>query len=142
MGSKFLWSGKTTLGREALEEVYAETPDEARKILEARGWTELRQLSTEIDDDSPGSPAERQQFQQGAVPGFWRGWFAQFRKSPGFYILLLIFLILGIRGERKQLERDPGIEVWIGWVALLLGVGVFWYPASYWFRRWKRKMKR
>jgi type II secretory pathway component PulF len=46
----FLWSGKTASGQKEVEYVPAETPDAARRILEARGWTDLRQHTTEIHD--------------------------------------------------------------------------------------------
>jgi hypothetical protein len=132
----FLWSGKTPVGREAVEQVNAESPIESRKILEARGWTVLRQLTTEVDD----SPTESPQFQQGTVPGFWSGWFAELRRSPGFFILMVIFLIVAIHQERTQLERtSPGSEIWICWVSFMLAVGVFAYPVSYWRERRRKR---
>jgi hypothetical protein len=143
MRKEFLLSGKTPQGREAVEQVDAESPIEAQKILEARGWTELRELSTDdIDDDSSASPAESPQFQQRTVPGFWSGWFAEFRRSPAYFIILVILLNIGIRQRRTQLERtSPGSDIWIYWVAFMLALGLFWYPVLYWVRHWKRRIE-
>jgi len=135
----FLWSGKTTAGREAVEQVDAESPIEARKILEARGWTELRPLSTDIDDDSPASPVESARFQR-SVPGFWSGWFIHLRSSPAYFIMLVIFLIVAIHIKRTQLEREP--VAWLYLAPFMLALGVFSYPVSYWwhYRRGKRRI--
>jgi hypothetical protein len=131
----FLWSGKTVQGREAVEQVDAESPIEAQKILEARGWTELRPLSTDIDD-VPTSPTNELQLQR-SVPRFWSGWFAHLRSSPAYFIVLVIFLIVGIHIKRTQLEREP--VAWLYLAPFMLALGVFSYPVAYWWRRCKRR---
>lgn len=84
----YLWSGKTASGEEEAEEVVAESALEARKILEGRGWTELRQHTTELqelvtrDSSHPTkyrrpTPKERVRYYDGKSPGLWGGWLRQ-----------------------------------------------------------------
>lgn len=147
---KFLWSGRTALGREEVEEVFAETPDEARKILEARGWTDLRQHTTDIDDfirreiresrkprpydNDPVSPRERLQYRQGTAPGFWSKWFANLQRFGIYILMLVVCLALALIGKLTLAK-----EIWIGFLLIALAYTLFLYPALHWkYRRTKR----
>ena len=46
----YLWTGKTASGQEEAERIDADSPEVARKVLEERGWTDLRQHTMEIHE--------------------------------------------------------------------------------------------
>jgi tetratricopeptide (TPR) repeat protein len=142
----FLWSGKARSGREEAEEVSAETPAEARKILEARGWTELRQHTTEIADfihrqqslisrtRSRLTPKEKLQYRQGTAPGLWGNWAKAIGNSAVTYLLLA-----GVLGWAIYDRQMPGDRFWIAISAAVLAYGVLLYPVlRWWFRQTKR----
>lgn len=144
----FLWSGKTPAGQEEAEEVSAESAMEARKILEARGWTELRQHTTEIHDfvrrqireSNPNrveprlTPKERLQFHQGTAPGLWSKWFDGLWQSA-----VTILVLAGFLGATIYDRRVPGDKFLMVIFAFLLAFTVFLYPVlRWWFRQTKR----
>jgi tetratricopeptide (TPR) repeat protein len=142
----FLWSGKAPSGREEAEEVAAETPAEARKILEARGWTELRQHTTEIADfihqrqrlasrcNPKLTPKERLQYHEGTAPGLWGNWVKVIGNSAVTYLLLA-----GVLGWAIYDRQMPYDRFWIAISAMVLAYGVFLYPVlCWWFRQTKR----
>ena len=102
----FLWSGKTTSGQEEVDRVTAETPEEARRILEGRGWTDLRQHTTEIHDfikqqaavaSNPDcqpklTPKEDLAYLQGTAPGLWGNWLKSIRESIGSILIIAVCL--------------------------------------------------
>jgi tetratricopeptide (TPR) repeat protein len=97
----FLWSGKTADGQEAVERVDAETAEEARAVLEARGWTELKQHTTDIQDfvqeqfraaTDPKyhpnlTPKQELANFRGEGPSFWGGWMESMLRS---YVAILV----------------------------------------------------
>lgn len=142
----FLWSGKAPSGREEAEEVAAETPAEARKILEARGWTELRQHTTDISDFIHRqqslisrnrrriTPKEQLQYRRGTAPGLLGNWFKNIRNSALTFLMLAGVLAWAIFD--RQMPHD---YYWIAISASLLVYGVFLYPVlHWWFRQTKR----
>lgn len=143
----FLWSGRSASGQEEAAEVTAETPAEARKILESRGWTELRQHTNEINDfisrqsrDSkprdypPPTPKERLQYVEGTAPGFWRRWIKSLGQS--IITILLLALCIFLAAHNRVL---PGGKIRIGIYAALIAGVILLYPALWWwFRRTKR----
>lgn len=144
--ANFLWSGKTPSGQEEAEEVAAETPAEARKILEARGWTELRQHTTDVADfihqrqslisgnRRQLTPKERLQYRLGTAPGFWANWL----KSIGNYaVAILLFAALLIWAISDRQMPNAGFCIVISVTSLAFVVS--WYPVRHWwFRRTKR----
>jgi tetratricopeptide (TPR) repeat protein len=142
----FLWSGKAPSGREEAEEVSAETPAEARRILEARGWTELRQHTTEIADfiqrqqslisrnKSRLTPKEKLQYRQGTAPGLWGNWVKAIGNSGVTFLPLAA--VLGWAIYDRQMPED---RFWIVISAAVLAYGVLLYPVlRWWFRQTKR----
>lgn len=142
----FLWSGKAPSGREEAEEVAAETPAEARKILEARGWTELRQHTTDISDFIHRqqslisrnrrriTPKEQLQYRRGTAPGLWGNWLKSIGNSALTFLMLAGVLAWAIYD--RQMPHD---HYWIVISACLLVYGVFLYPVlRWWFRQTKR----
>jgi tetratricopeptide (TPR) repeat protein len=142
----FLWSGKAPSGQEEAEEVAAETPAEARKILEARGWTELRQHTTEVSDfihrqqslisrTRPRlTPKERLQYCRGTAPGLWGNWIKVIGNSVVTYLLLA-----GVLGWAIYDRQMPQDRFWIAISAAVLAYGMFLYPVlRWWFRQTKR----
>jgi tetratricopeptide (TPR) repeat protein len=142
----FLWSGKAPSGQEEAEEVAVETPAEARKILEARGWTELRQHTTEIADfihrqqslisrtRSRLTPKEKLQYRQGTAPGLWGNWVKAIGNSAVTYLLLA-----GVLGWAIYDRQMPEDRFWIAISAVVLAYGVLLYPVlRWWFRQTKR----
>ena len=145
---KFLWSGISASGKEEVDEIDAETAMEARKILEARGWTALHQHTTEVSDfarrqvresSNPKyapnlTPKERLQYHEGTAPGLWRNWLKNIGQSAWAILLLAVFLLLAIFDR-----ANPGKSFTIGLFLLLLALVAFLYPAlHWWFRRTKR----
>jgi tetratricopeptide (TPR) repeat protein len=147
MGSKFLWSGKGPSGQEEVEEVYGETPEEARRVLEKRGWTELRQHNTDMhdfvvrqiresekpdecdcDDDPPLTPREHLQYHQGTAPGMWSHWLADLRGSVKFILVLLLCMALALFVGKLTVAK----EIWIGFLAVVVLFTVFLYPVLRW----------
>lgn len=148
---KFLWSGRTALGRDEVDEVDAETPEEARKVLEKRGWTELRQHTTDVSDfvarqiresreprdyeDTPLSPKEKLQYRQGTAPGLWSRWFEQLRSSSVLILMLVVCLALALLIGKLTVAK----EIWIGCLLIVLAYVVFLYPVILWkLKRSKR----
>ena len=144
---KFLWSGKAASGQEEVEEVEAETAIAARKILEARGWTDLRQHTSEVHDfavrqiresiprnDPKLTPKERLQYHEGTAPGFWSNWLKSVGGSAGVILLLAVFVLLTTYDRGK-----PGNNIKIGIFVFLLAIIVFLFPAVFW---WSRRTKR
>ncbi|HTR40222.1 MAG TPA: hypothetical protein VMH87_01225 [Pseudomonadales bacterium] len=144
--TNFLWSGKAPSGRNEAEEVAAETPAQARQILEARGWTELRQHTTDISDfihqrqalistrKSGLTPKERLQYRQGTAPGLWANWFTSMRSSTAIILVLAGLLTWAIRHR-----QTPDGLLWMATFALMLAYVVFLYPVlRWWFRQTKR----
>jgi tetratricopeptide (TPR) repeat protein len=142
----FLWSGKNSSGQEEAEEVTAETPAEARQILEARGWTELRQHTTEVSDfiqrqqrltsrNKPKiTPKERLQYRQGTAPGLWGNWLKSLQKAT-----VTILLLAGLLTWSVSHRQMPNDNIWIASIAFLLAYVVFVYPVlRWWFRQTKR----
>lgn len=145
---KYLWSGKSASGLEVVEEVDAGSAAEARKILEARGWTDLRQHTSEISDfitrqiresrsrpvEREPSPEERLQHYKGTAPGLWRNWVKSLTQSTGAIVIIgvCIALMLVERGKPGSYAR-----LWI--FALLLVFVLFLYPALWW---WHKQTKR
>lgn len=145
---KFLWSGRAPSGAEEVDEIEAETAMEARRVLEARGWSELRQHTTELQDfvtrqirKTPVTieaqkltPKERLQYYEGTAPGLWRNWIKNTGESAGVILTLTACLAL-IAFDR----RIPGKGMQMGVILSLLAVAVFLYPAlRWWFRQTKR----
>ena len=142
----FLWSGKTPSGQDGAEEVTAETPAEARKILEARGWTELRQHTTDISDfiqqqqslisrnKQKLTPKEQLQYRQGTAPGLWGNWLKHISNS-----IVTILLLTGLLAWTIYHPQMRNYNIWIAGCALLLAYVVFLYPVlRWWFRQTKR----
>lgn len=142
----FLWSGKAPSGREEAEEVTAETPAAARQILEARGWTDLRQHTTDIADfitqrqrlasriDPKLTPKERLQYHDGKAPGLWGNWVESMRSST-VTVLLLAGVLAWVICDRQM----PNKSLWISLSASLLAYRVLLYPVlRWWFRQTKR----
>jgi len=152
----FLWSGRTPSGQEEAEEVSAETAMEARKILEARGWTGLRQHTTEVHDfarrqrqESVGAencpklaPKEALQYHQGTAPGFWSLWFKSLRESTMTILLLVAVMVVMLLYDHHG-HRVPGYPFFIRLSAILLACVIFMYPLfHWWFHRTKRLFQR
>lgn len=143
--ANFLWSGKTPSGQEEAEEVTAESPAEARKILEARGWTELRQHTTETADfihqrqslvsrnRRQLTPNERLQYRKGTAPGLWANWLKSISYNS-IAILVLAGLLTWIVNRQV-----PNKGIWIATATVCLAYIVFQYPVlRWWFRQTKR----
>lgn len=139
----FLWSGKTESGREEAERVTAETAAEAKKILEARGWTGLKQHTSEVHDfvkqqarassrhkNHPGfTPKEDLAFLQGTAPGFWKRWLKSILNESAFIFGFAIWLAWSVYHQRTVDAVLAGIAL----AALLL-----LYPVLHvWFRQTK-----
>jgi hypothetical protein len=133
---KFLWSGRTTSGKEEAAEIEAETPLEAKKILQARGWTNLRQHTTEINDflqsqnraaspiDYPEiTPKEKLRYHEGTASGFWHQWL----KSLGQASLLILLVAVGIFTDVRAHAGPVGYNR-VGIYVLALGSVIFLYP--------------
>lgn len=144
--ANFLWSGKTPSGQEEAEEVTAETPAEARKILEARGWTELRQHTTDVADfihqrqslisrkRRELTPNEKLQYRQGTAPGFWTNWLKNINKDA-----VALLVLAGIATWIQYNRQVPHPGLWIVTLAVFLAFLVFRYPVQHWwFGRTKR----
>lgn len=141
----FLWSGKTPSGQKDVDEVTAETPAEARKILEGRGWTELRQHTTDVSDfvrrisrnRRQLTPKERLQYRQGTAPGLWANWLKNIENSAVAILALAAILTRAIY-NRKFLNHN----LWAATSAtsaVLLAYLLFRYPVLHW---WYRRTKR
>ena len=139
----FLWSGKTPAGVEEVERVTAETAAEARKILEALGWTDLRQHTTEVHDfvrqqirtsprhkDHPDfTPKEDLAFLHGTAPGFGKRWLKALIKESAFILAFAVWLAWSVY-HRNTLNV---VLAGIGLAALLL-----LFPVLHlWYRRTK-----
>ncbi|HEV2329739.1 MAG TPA: hypothetical protein VGY56_13235 [Verrucomicrobiae bacterium] len=141
----FLWSGIAPSGRDEAEEVTAETPAEARRILEARGWTELRQHTTDIADfirqrqslisrnRRKLTPKEKLQYHPGTRRGFWLNWLKNISKDA--VVILVIAGLLTLIVNRQA----PSQDLWIVTCAICLAFIVFRYPVRrWWFQQTKR----
>src|SRR5450756_424344 len=139
----FLWTGKTASGQEEAERIIADTPEAARKVLEERGWTDLRQHTTEIHefakqqveaasnpDRRPNlTPKQELAFLKGTAPGIWRNWLNSLRES-GSTILILCACIAWAAYRQRP--------VFFVTSSVLLAVVVFLFPALHlWFSRTK-----
>ena len=144
----FLWSGRAASGKEEAAEITAETPLEARKILERRGWTDLRQHTNEIsdfisrqsqdsesdDDLPPHTPKERLQYHEGTAPGFLLQWLRSIRQS--IFAILLLAVCIFMAAHNRVLS---GNRMRIGVYAALLVCIILFSPAFFWwFGRTKR----
>lgn len=143
----FLWSGKTASGEDVVERVEAGTAEDARKLLEARGWTDLRQHTTEIHDfvsrqatraSDPDlkpnlTPKQELAYLQGTAPGFWANWFNSIRESGTTLLMLCLCLGLAIYHQRTF-----GNIIAITLLVFALAVLVLIYPV---FHRWFGKTK-
>ena len=144
----FLWSGRSPKGEKEVDEVTAENALEARKLLEARGWTELRQYTTELQDfvkrQSEKSmaaakrptvtPKERLQYYEGTAPGLWLNWLKSIRGSSGVIFVLVACLLLTMFDQRMQ---NKGLAM--GIILSPLVCLLLLYPAlRWWFHRTKR----
>jgi tetratricopeptide (TPR) repeat protein len=139
----YLWSGKAPSGRDEVERVSAETPEAAREILEARGWTDLRQHTTEIHDfvqqqvraatdpdfHAQLTPKEDLAYLHGKGPGLWQNWLKSLREANMSILFLAICSAVAVY-YRARWE----IAIFGG----LLLVVVFLFPALHlWFGRTK-----
>jgi tetratricopeptide (TPR) repeat protein len=93
----YLWSGKTSSGEEQAERVAAATAQEAREILEKRGWKDLRLHTDEIGDfvkrqveavsapeyRADTTPKQDLAYHQGKAGGLWNNWLNSVRESAG-----------------------------------------------------------
>jgi hypothetical protein len=144
----FLWSGRTASGEEGVEEVNAETALEARRMLEARGWTELRQHTSEVHDfarrqmresnpsmeQAKSTPKESLQYHEGTAPGLWGSWLKSLQESA-----LLILLLVGGLVWVIFYRGTSGHGIKIGFFAVSLVVLIFLQPVlHWWFQRSKR----
>jgi tetratricopeptide (TPR) repeat protein len=137
----YLWTGKDSTGKEQADRVEAATAEQARTILENRGWTDLRQHTSDINDfvqqqsraasdpdlDEPITAAQELQFLTGKAPGFWASWFDALRGSAVLFVALSVcFAWAYYRG------RVIGT---ISFGAVLAGL-VFLHPVlHFWFGR-------
>jgi len=139
----FLWTGKTASGLEEVERVTADTPEAARKILEDRGWTDLRQQTTEIHEfakqqvEASGDPDRRPNltpkqelaFIKGTAPGIWGNWLNSLRESITTILILSACLIWAAYRHRTLFVITSGG---------LLVVVVFLFPVLHlWFSQTK-----
>jgi hypothetical protein len=144
----FLWSGRGVSGQEEAADVEADTPAEARKILEARGWTNLRLHTTEAGDfaarqvlverpvDGPKpTPIERVRHHEGTAPGFWRHWGQSMAMSAIAILVLVACIVFLATHGRPGIYRDT--RVGVGVIGLLVLVS---FPVFFW--RWLNGTKR
>jgi len=143
----FLWSGKTASGKEGVERVEAETAEDARELLEAKGWTDLKQHTTDIHDyvtkqaakaSDPDfkpklTPKEELAYLQGKGPGFWGGWFNSLRESA-----VTILLLCGCLGIAIYHKRTIGNIFTIAMLVFLLAALILIFPV---FHRWFSQTK-
>ena len=134
----YLWSGKTPDGREEVERIEADTPEAARAELAARGWTELRQHTSEIEEyfgrqtqaesnpefDVPLTAQESLAYHQGDYPGFWGQWWESAKESLPTKLAMLGLAIFGFYKERYVLG--------IGFTLAFL-VFLFLFPVIHWW---------
>lgn len=144
----FLWTGKTASGQEEVDRITADTPEAARKILEERGWTDLRQHTTEIHDfvKSQGNaasdpeyrpkltPKEDLAFMKGTAPGVWTNWLKSLWESAYSILIFGAGLAWGI--YRHNL---PAMLIF----GALLVLIVFLFPALHiWFSQTKNAFQK
>ena len=135
----FLWSGRTTSGKEEAAEIEAETASEAKKILQARGWTNLRQYTNEITDfvhsqgraSNPDYPKitakQRLQYHQGTAPGFWHQWLKSLGRSSLLIVVIVAGIFMDVQDHAGRVDYNR-----IGVYVVTLGGAVFLYPIVRW----------
>jgi tetratricopeptide (TPR) repeat protein len=147
----FLWSGKNAAGVEEADRITADTPEAARKVLEERGWTELRLHTTDIhnfvqEQIRASSPPERQpnltakeelSYVKGTSPGFFSRWSKALTESWGIALAMAVVIAWAIfRGNRTD---------WVvSLILLVLLLAMFFlHPVlELWFRQTGREFRR
>jgi len=134
----FLWTGKTATGQEEVERIEADTPEAARKILEARGWTDLSQQTMEIHDFAKAqvegascpeykveiTPKQELAYLKGTAPGFLANWLKSLRESWFTILLIAVMFAFAVYRHRVPLMFFMGG---------LLAVVVLLFPALHWW---------
>jgi len=136
------------MGREEADRITADTPEAARKILEERGWTDLRQHTTEIHDfvksqseaaSDPDyrpnlTPKEDLAFMKGKAPGMGSNWLKSLRESAYSILIFGAGLAWGIYRHSITAMLIFGV---------LLVLMVFLFPALHiWFSQTSNAFKR
>ena len=136
---------------EGAERVTADTPEEARKILEGRGWTALKLHANEIQNfvhqDRVASGASRNAeplsaemevaIRTGTAPGLWTRWSQSLTQSWWIGLLLVCMFI------RSLFQESQDGYIWSEiWFVILL-VWFFHIPVrTFWFRQTGREFRR
>jgi len=131
-----------------VDRITADTPEAARKILEERGWTDLRLHTTEIHDfvksqsetaSDPDyrpklTPKEDLAFIKGRAPGMGSNWLKSLRESS------VTILLLGAGLAMAIYRHAIVVSVILGGLLVLI---VFLFPALHiWFSQTANAFKR
>ena len=132
---KYLWKGTAPDGRLKVEAVEAESPKEARAVLEGQGWKDLtlqgddvffyagQQALSAADPELAAveeDPEIQVQRMHGKGPGFFSNFWGALRGAPIWNLLLLAGLVWGLYRGRYIL-------------ATISGIGLLIFPALYAF---------
>jgi hypothetical protein len=139
---RYLWSGKDASGRELVEWVEAESPQQARDSLLARGWTDTQLRTSEVHDfvkqqmQAVSDPAYRPHLTprqelamlQGKGRRFWPSWYNSIRESAGTHLCLALLLVWSISRHRFWGTVICGASLLV--LAFVFPVVHFWFSRT------------